>query len=118
MKRKSFIPPQYSGGCVPQASGIKTLNATEHSAQTINPIAIPATPGVPVVHPEFCRLPKAGTQCPWTGLSRSTMWQTVLRSNGQVKTVCLRRPGAIKGTRLIHLSSLLTYLHSQSEVVQ
>jgi hypothetical protein len=38
------------------------------------------------------------------------MWELVLRSNGKIRTVSLRRAGATKGTRLIHLASLLDYL--------
>ena len=65
--------------------------------------------------PEFIRLPKPSTLCPWTGLSRSKMWQ--LLEGGHVKTVCLRRPGAAKGARLVHLESLLNYLHGQVETL-
>lgn len=63
--------------------------------------------------PEFIRLPKPGTLCNWTGLSRSKMWEIL--QTGKVKTVSLRRPGAIKGARLVHLASLLIYLHSKAE---
>ena len=65
--------------------------------------------------PEFIRLPKPSTLCPWTGLSRSKMWQVL--EGGHVKTVCLRRPGAAKGARLVHLESLLSYLHGQAETL-
>ena len=67
----------------------------------------------PGFRPEFIRLPKPSTLCPWTGLSRTKMW-TILEG-GKIKTVCLRRPGAAKGARLVHLESLLEYLHSQAE---
>jgi len=63
--------------------------------------------------PEFIRLPKPGTLCNWTGLSRAKMWEVV--QTGKVKTVSLRRPGAAKGARLVHLASLLQYLHSRAE---
>lgn len=36
------------------------------------------------------------------------MWEIV--QTGQVKTVCLRQPGAEKGVRLVHLRSLIDYL--------
>ena len=65
--------------------------------------------------PEFIRLPKPGSLCAWTGLSRSKMW--VLLETAPIKTVCLRRPGAAKGARLIHLDSLLTYLHGEAEIL-
>ena len=81
---------------------------------TTAPVAIPTNATIPAM-PEFIRLPRPGTLCPWTGLSRSKMWE-VLQS-GKVKTVCLRRPGAAKGARLIHLAGLLEYLHSLAEVL-
>jgi hypothetical protein len=34
-----------------------------------------------------------------------------------IKTVCLRRPGAAKGARLVHLASLLDYLHANVETL-
>ena len=67
--------------------------------------------------PEFIRLPKGGL-CPYTGLSRSKLNQLILPCEQNewkppVKSVCLRKRGAIKGTRLIVLDSLLDYLYSQ-----
>ncbi len=67
----------------------------------------------PGFRPEFIRLPKPSTLCPWTGLSRTKMWE--LLENTNIKTVCLRRPGAAKGARLVHLQSLLEYLHGKAE---
>jgi hypothetical protein len=69
----------------------------------------------PGFRPEFIRLPKPSTLCPWTGLSRTKLWQLLESSN--VKTVCLRRPGAMKGARLVHLDSLLSYLHAHAETL-
>jgi hypothetical protein len=72
--------------------------------------------------PEFIRLPKGGL-CPHTGLSRSKLNQLILPCkqndwNPKVKSICLRQPGAVKGTRLIVLDSLLDYLYSQMEEVK
>ena len=64
---------------------------------------------------EFVRLPKPSTTCPITGLSRSKMWDLI--AQGCVKSVCLRKKGAAKGTRLVHLESLLSYLHSQMDEI-
>ncbi len=48
------------------------------------------------------------------------MYELILpcESNGfkaPVKSVCLRKPGAVKGARLIHLQSLLGYLEERME---
>jgi len=65
---------------------------------------------------EFVRLPKPSTTCPITGLSRSGMWGLI--AEGHVKSVCLRKTGAAKGTRLVHLRSLLDYLHAHTDVIK
>lgn len=70
------------------------------------------------MRPEFIRTPKGGLE-PFTGLSRAKLYELITpnKANGfkaPVKSVCLRKAGAIKGTRLIHLQSLLDYLHSNA----
>ena len=67
------------------------------------------------VKPEFVRLPKGGTRCPYTGLSRSKMNQLVLpcKENDfkppvESKSDCKR--GTIRGTRIIVFDSLINYL--------
>ena len=68
------------------------------------------------VKPEFVRLPKSGTRCPHTGLSRSKMNQLVLpcKENDfkpSVESKILRKRGTIRGTRLIVFDSLMGYLN-------
>jgi predicted DNA-binding transcriptional regulator AlpA len=68
-----------------------------------NPIAPPSeTEGV------WIRLPRPRTFCALTGLSRSALWEFV-KTHG-VRTVALRRPGALKGARLVSKSDLLAKL--------
>ncbi len=67
------------------------------------------------IAPVFVRLPRA--RCPYTGLSRSYLNGLILPSqaNGNsppVRSVCLRKPGRLRGARLIHLSSLIEYIDS------
>lgn len=93
---------------------INSINTSEQSGYTIAPVAAPANVATPIL-PEFIRYPRPSTLCPWTGLSRSKMWEVLQTSRGKVKTVSLRKEGALKGARLIHLKSLLTYLHSLAE---
>lgn len=62
------------------------------------------------VRPEWIRLPKPGTLCPWKGLSRSKMWELI--AAGHVRSICLRKNGAKRGARLVCLESLLSYLDS------
>jgi|GEM_PF-913693 len=67
--------------------------------------------------PEFIRLPRPRTLCPWTGLSRSKLNELILPSplNGfrpPVRSVSLRNRGQIRAVRLICFDSLMAYLRS------
>lgn len=64
------------------------------------------------IQPTWIRLPKSGQLCPYTQLSRSVMNGLILGANAPVRSLSLRRQYALKGTRLIHLGSLLAYLES------
>lgn len=72
------------------------------------PLAVSSVP----TRPEFVRLPPVRGRCPISGLCRSTLNNLVLGDNPPVKSVVLRRRGALRGIRLINVDSLLTYLHS------
>ena len=70
--------------------------------------------------PEFIRLPKAGTLCPRSGLSRTGLNLLILPCAANnfrppVRSVSLRKPGQLRGTRLIVFDSLMTYLHGLEE---
>ena len=56
----------------------------------------------------FIRLPKYGTKCPVTGLSRSTL--TAILRTGRVKSHSLKLPGKSRGARVIDTASLLEYI--------
>lgn len=65
--------------------------------------------------PRYIRLPKAGENCPITGLSRAKMNELVLpnarnKHRPPVISKSLRQPGQVRGVRLILLESLLAYL--------
>ena len=92
------------------------------SGNTTAPVAAPASAASTPSEREFLRLPKSG-QCPITGLTRSKLYDLISPSedNGfkpPVKSVSLRKPGQIKGTRLIVLQSLLDYLYGEVEKFQ
>lgn len=69
--------------------------------------------------PEFVRLPKAGLRCPFTGLSRSALNELILPSaeqpNPPVRSVLMKKRGAIRGIRLIDYDSLMAYIRSFDE---
>ncbi len=80
---------------------------------TATPVQIPTLTPTAAALPSWVRLPKPGTLCPWTGLSRSKLWETL--QTGKVRNVCLRKEGALRGARLISLASLLAYLDSLTD---
>jgi hypothetical protein len=63
--------------------------------------------------PVWVRPPKVGQEF-YSGLTRAKLYQ--LASEGKIKTASLREPGALKGTRLFHLQSVLNYVESCMEV--
>jgi len=73
----------------------------------------------PAIPPEFIRLPKDGTLCRYTGLSRSGMNQLILPSklngyNPPVNSFIQKtNPHTIRGVRLIVYESLIAYLRQQ-----
>ena len=66
--------------------------------------------------PEFLRLPLSGRRCQVTGLSRGGMNDLILGPNPPVKSVCLRRPGARRGVRLVVTDDLLRYLYANLDL--
>ncbi len=65
--------------------------------------------------PAYIRLPAPGTRDPWTGLSRGTLCELVVAgpANGfkpPVRSVLLKKRGAVRGIRLVHLPALLAHL--------
>lgn len=69
---------------------------------------------------EYGRLPAPGQRDPLTGLSRTTLSELVLPccANGfkpPVRSVLLKKRGATRGIRLIHVPSLLEHLNCLAE---
>jgi hypothetical protein len=58
------------------------------------------------LQPRFVRLPKPGTLCPFTGLSRTQIY--LLCKSGKIKSHSLKRHGTCRGVRLIDFQSLVT----------
>ena len=92
---------------------MNATNPTAGNGLTVAPLT-PAANGANL-QAEFLRLPKPGTLCGLSGLSRSYLNSLVLPTpdNGHrppVKSVCLRKKGAKTGVRLICVDSLRAYL--------
>lgn len=83
----------------------------------------PSSPATPASGPEWLRLPAPGKRCPHSGLSRSTLNELSIPGPANehrppVKSVVLRKRGALRGIRLISYDSLMQYLASQSAVAR
>ena len=75
---------------------------------------IVATNSQAPLRPEWIRLPKEGSTCPFSGLSRSYLADLVRRR--EVPSKALRRPGTVRGVRLICYEGLMAYIrNSQGE---
>ena len=57
---------------------------------------------------QWARMPKPKQRL--CGLSRTTILE--LSAAGLIRTVAIRKPGAVKGIRLVYMPSLLEYLDS------
>lgn len=61
--------------------------------------------------PVWIRPPKYGNDH-YCGLSRSKLYE--LAQDGKIRSVSIRDPGKIKGTRLFELASVLEFIESQA----
>lgn len=67
--------------------------------------------------PVWIRSPKQGVEF-YTGFSRAKLYEGA--GNGHFRSVSIRAPGQVKGTRLFHLQSILDFISKceQQGVVQ
>ena len=63
------------------------------------------------VRPIYMRVPGSG-YCPYTGLSRSKLYELTSGDNPPVKSISLKTADQQRGTRLINFQSLLDYIES------
>lgn len=104
----------------------KTLQAQIESAFTTAPVTVPETT-LPDNRAEFLRLPRTGQRDAIFALSRSHWNQLILpcKANNfrpRIKSICVRKPGAIRGVRLISIASARAFFaklleEQESEVV-
>ena len=57
--------------------------------------------------PVWIRPPKSGVEF-YSGFSRSKLYEEA--NNRHIRSVSIRAPGQVKGTRLFHLQSILTFI--------
>jgi hypothetical protein len=69
-----------------------------------------ATNSQALIRPEWIRLPREGSTCPFSGLSRSYLADLVRRR--EVPSKALRRPGTVRDVRLICYAGLMDYIRN------
>ena len=91
-----------AGGNAPVTAGPAELakSSTERRLARLETLLAERHEGLPV----WIRAPKSGSEH-FTGLSRSKLYEGA--QLGHWRSVSLREPGQIKGTRLFHLGSVL-----------
>lgn len=94
-----------------QYNEIRTTSALDQRHFATIPVAAGAQTHAPL--PEWIRLPKSGTKCPYAGLSRSTLNALILGNNPPVKSRSVKKRHAVRGVRLINLRSLLEFIEAQ-----
>jgi hypothetical protein len=88
---------------------MKNKHDPDVATMRIGPVTFSAVQTIEA-RPCYVRLPRTGEKETFTGLGRSKLWSIL--QTGRVKSICLRKPGALRGARLINLDSLLAYLAS------
>lgn len=120
--RKERISPlakEVRGSCTEELTLPKSQDVIRMGAESpVRYSTLPVDTQATTVRPEFIRLPKSGTLCPFTGLSRSTLNGAILPNaanqyNPPVRSVCLRQRGGVRGIRLIDYESLITWIRGQ-----
>lgn len=65
--------------------------------------------------PVWIRSPKSGSEH-FTGFSRAKLYSLV--AEGKIRSVSIREPGAIKGTRLFNLPSILAFIEKNEATAE
>ena len=82
-----------------------------------HPLTVAAVKGpVFLKDSEFIRLPRPGTRCPLSGLSRTSMIE--YGEGGCFKMIRLRKRGSHRGIVLVETRSFLEWLHGQPQVTK
>jgi hypothetical protein len=86
-------------------------NSESESKWTVQSVAAPRASSL--IEAEFIRLPRPKTRCPISQLSRTTLCELI--EAGKIKSIKLRKKGAVRGIVLINRESLVDYLHGLEE---
>lgn len=95
----------------------RNFNAPDDGKKVVPPNDTAASVSVqPIAQPRYVRLPKPGTLCGLTGLSRTQIYQ--LCKSGKVRSVSLKQQGKSRGCRLIDAASLVSAIQEYATTEQ
>lgn len=94
-------------------SNPRNQTSSAHDERHFATTQVVAGPQTHTPRPEWIRLPRSGTRCVYTGLSRSALNSLILGKNPPVKSRSVKQRHAVRGVRLVHLGSLLAYIDAQ-----
>lgn len=86
----------------------RTRTALSMGHQAFEARVARATAYEPGGRPVWGRIPRSGTRCPWTGLSRSYICRLI--REGAIESKLIVRPGCITGIRIVSLPSVEAYI--------
>ena len=89
------------------------MHTKSHTTAELNHRSAEPHKASEIQRPEYIRLPKSGTRCAYTGLSRSALNSLILGTNAPVRSRSVKQRYAVRGIRLIHLGSLLDFIEAQ-----
>lgn len=92
-----------TGGTSAPEAGPDTLETSRPLRPSAGDLLQERISGLPV----WIRCPKSGP-CPVTAFSRSKLYE--LAGKGHIRSVSIREPGQVKGSRLFHTQSILDFI--------
>lgn len=116
LSKAGRAPKQSLQYTLPEPEDSSAMNATTPTVGRRSRVACPSEHDHGKEGPKFIRLPKPGSRCPWTGLSRGSMNDLILGPSPLVRSLVITQPGAKRGIRLIDFDSLLSYLDSLLQI--
>ena len=97
------MPKNQNGETAPDSSPVKLASKTRPMPAKARELLNDQANGLPV----WIRSPKTGPEH-YTGFSRAKLYEGA--GKGHFRSVSIREPGQVKGTRLFHLQSILDFI--------
>lgn len=92
----------------------KTASGRGEKSRTLKPAGASGrkSPDLSKYPDRWIKAPTRG-RCPECGFTRPALYE--LAAAGKIKTASIRKPGALRGSRLFHLGSIFAFLDLEAE---